>query len=152
VIIILSSITISVLSWFLDLQYHLIASDVTAFISIAIAVYMAALALPLSTEVAEYMKSSDKKLPHKTRMGVLCKYLKRALVVGFLGIITGCASSLIENKTIVNPNGDEELQFPIIYKIFSSLGFGLFIANIIFAWIIFKYIISAVLNGNNLKR
>ena len=146
------SLIVGILSGILNLQYHIIASDVTSFISIAIAVYMAALALPLSKEVSDYMKRADKEIKHKTCMGVLCEYLQKGIMIGFSGIIVGCITTLLENKTIIDSNGELHMRYPELYRFVSSLGFALFSANIILGWIVFKYLKATVLNGNNLQR
>lgn len=146
------SLTVGVFSWILNLQYHLIASDVTSFISIAIAVYIAALALPLSKEVSEYMRRADEEIKHKTCMGVLCEYLQNGLAIGFFGIVVGCITTLLGNVTIMDSNGELHMRCPEIYRLFSSFGFALFFANIMFSFLIFKYIKSTVLNGSNLQR
>ena len=78
-------LTLSI-SWYFKWQYKVIASDVMAFISIAIGLYIAAISFQFGNKMSEYMKKQDKRVPTKTHMGVLCTYLKYATYTGFLVI------------------------------------------------------------------
>lgn len=143
------SIIVGILSWHFNLNYEVIASDAITFISIAIAVYMAAIALPLGNKISNYMKKQDKYISNKTHMGVLCSYLKYAILTGLLSIIDSCLALVISEITFFDKNGTEREKYPQLCGILSSFGFSLFAINIIFAAIIFKYILSLIVNNSN---
>lgn len=142
----ISGILIFISSWLFKLPYHLIASDAIVFISIAIAVYMTALALPLGENMSKYMAKSDKNFSNKTHMNVFCTYIKMAIYSGFFCIIDSCAAKLIAG------DGSLQIQYSFVYNIVSSMGFSLFGISMIFSLLIFKYMLSAILNGNNANR
>ena len=147
-IIILSGIIVFLGAWQLKLSYKVIASDSMTFVSIAIAVYMAAIALPLGDRVSDYMKNQDKHIPTKTHMGVLCAYLKCAVFTGFISIIISCSVLVVSNITIEEDNKIEVEKYPLLCDILCAIGFSLFVVNMIFAAIIFKYMFVSMINNN----
>jgi len=142
-------IVVMVVSWYFDLHYKVIASDAITFVSIAIAVYMAAITLPLGNKASDYMRMKDKYIPHKTHMGILCVYLKCAISVGFLSIIDSCLILVISDITLIDDDGRQQEIYPLLCSILSAIGFSLLAVNMLFALIIFKYIIISTLNNSN---
>ena len=144
-------LTLSISCYF-KWQYKVITSDVMAFISIAIGLYIAAISFQFGNKMSEYMKKQDKRVPTKTHMGVLCTYLKYATYTGFLAIVDSCSVLIISDMTYTEKKENTEIiceRYPELLRIFSSIGFSLFSVSLIFSIIIFNFILFSNLNYKN---
>ena len=152
ILLIIVGILVFFVSWHFELQYKVIASDVMAFISIAIGLYIAAISFQFGSKMSEYMKRQDEKVHTKTHMGVLCAYLKYATYTGFLAIVDSCSVLIISNMTYIEKKEDVEMvceRYPELLHVLSSIGFSLFSASLIFSVIIFNFILLSNLNDKN---
>lgn len=146
-ILILSSITVGIISYLLNIPFEKIASDSITVVSIAIAVYMTAITLLIGNKIVESMGRPDDFIKTKTKLGVLVTYLKSAVLVGILSILDCC---FLKIYIVKDPNQLEDCFkiFNEIYKIVSAIGLALFITTLLFMLLIFRFIATTILNQN----
>ena len=147
-ILIMVTLLAGCIAWIFDIPYYKIASDAITLVTIAIAIYFAAVTLLIGSKTAGIMNQPDYIIKTKTQMGVFMQYLKWAILVGLLSIVDSYITKIYCDEKL-------HLIMPYLYKTISSIGIALLAAMIFFIWIIFEFI-SAVLireshSGTNSK-
>ena len=131
-------IIVTVLSYSASVSYEDLANAAITVVSISVAVYIAAMSSLLGSPYANHLKAVvDKKIRGKSQLGVLATYLRTAGLCGTITIITSCLY-LIPSPVTVSFH---------ITEFFSSISCGIFAVNILFLWVIFRFLSVALINS-----
>ena len=132
-IIIFGFISLFFISCYFELDYSKISSEGITIVSIALAVYIASFSSLTTSTLAKIMENkSDRRIPGKSELGVLEAYLQNAIALGLGCITMSCICKLL----------DKEFLGEIGYKVLSSVGIALLGVNIIFIWLLFKFMLN----------
>lgn len=138
IVIIITFALTSLISFLIKINYIEIAEIAVTVVSIALAVYISAATALLGSAYAKRMrKQQDKKIKDKSSLGVLANYLQNAGALGLATIIISCA--------YISKAFCCEHEFLVIFV--SALSTGIFAVNLLFIWIILKFILTAMLNS-----
>lgn len=138
IVIIITFALTSLISFLIEINYIEIAEIAVTVVSIALAVYISAATALLGSNHAKRMrKQQDKKIKDKFSLGVLVNYLQNAGALGLATIIISCA--------YISKAFCCEHEFLVIFV--SALSAGIFAVNLLFIWIILKFILTAMLNS-----
>ena len=117
-------------TFFLGIDYASIAE-----IAITLAVYTSVASVLIGNPYAHKMKKvRDSEVKTKTSLGVIASYLRGA------GL---CSTATIVISTIYLFEVDG-IRNPTIYQVCSSLACGLFAVNILFMWLVFKFLVNTL--------
>lgn len=130
-------IVVAILSFLMDAAYKDMALAALSVVTISFAVYIAAMSALLGSPYADRLKSvADEKIKTKSQLGVLNTYLR---VAGKTSVLTIAISSLYQFTSLKTNN-------VLFSRIASSLSCGVFALNILFLWLIFSFLSSALIN------
>ena len=122
-------------SLLLQVNYNNITDITVTIISIALAVYIAAMSALLGSPYAKELKEkTDSQIPTQTMLGTLAHYLRWA---GRLGIITIVISCIYKLKPFVIEN-------KIVSSICAALSCSIFSVNILFILLIFVFLVNSL--------
>ncbi len=109
---------------------------------------MTAITLLIGSKIADSMREIDHIIQTKTKLGVLIAYIKCAVLIGIASILDNCF--LIVYR-IEDPEELEQVakSWVNLYKIVSAIGVALFIATLIFMYLIFRFISVSIMNKEN---
>lgn len=132
-IIVFSFIALFCISCYFKLDYRQISSDGITIVSIALAVYIASFSSLTTSNLARVMENkSDRRIPGKSELGVLQNYLQDAIILGLGCIVISCTCKLL----------NEEFIGKRAYLILSSFGIASLGANLMFVWLMFKFMLN----------
>lgn len=142
-------IVVTVLSFFLNIEYSKIAEIAITVVSIALAVYIGAASSLLGSPYAEKLRSiRDVEDTTKTSLGVLAHYLRAA---GFFSMITIIVSSLclldidLPSVLCISPAKCSLLAFlRFLMRVLSAASCGLFFVNVLFIGLILLFLINSI--------
>lgn len=101
VILILFSIIAGVICCVLEFNLVIITSDIVSVVSISSALYLAAYAgIQASPELRKRLKVTDDILKNKSQLTIINNYIKVALVLNIVTIISVCTNSLISDRIV----------------------------------------------------
>lgn len=128
----------TILSYFAEILYDTLAMTAITVVSISVAIYIATMSALLGSPYAEKLKSiRDSKIRGKSQLGVLATYLR---VAGDCGVLTIFVSSLYQIPAVITIP-------PLLQKLVSSVACGVFVVNILFLWLIFRFLVTALINS-----
>ena len=128
----------AVLCYSTKILYDNIADIAITVVSISVAVYIATMSALLGSPYADKLKSiRDTEIKEKSQLGVLTTYLR---VAGNCGILTILVSSLYKIPSIANVS-------PQLQRLTSSISCAIFVINIFFLWLVFKFLATALMNS-----
>lgn len=136
-------IFISLLSFFIKIDYSSIASDSIEVVSIALAVYLAAYAgLQGDSNLAKSLRTKeDKKVKTKTQLGVFNSYIKTALLIGLSTIVISFTIIVIDKYFSLDTTITIKTDW---YYVLSSISFALFALNLVLICLIGRFIINRI--------
>ena len=136
VIILLTFITISLISFKLNLDFNIISGSYVSIISIIIAIYSVFIGSLTGSSLSKKLSlAPDKVFSYKSELGVIKTYAKYALVCAILSLISTLLIQLLFSFF-------ESTHSNICYKVCSSGCFGLFSVNFIFLYLILSFILN----------
>lgn len=146
VVVVMLSVT--AISWIFQFDYENISEIAITVVSIAFAVYIGAISAILGSPYAKRLRSiRDQEIRTKTLLGVFSGYLRTAVLFCILTISTSCLYIFRFGNRLL-------FQFPILEKIYPALGrfacsvsCGLLGINILFMWLVFKFLIVSLSNS-----
>lgn len=165
IILLLVSIIIGGICCLLKLRILAIASDIISVVSISSALYLAAYAgIQASTNLREKLKGIDTKLTDRTQRYVLNSYIKVALILNIVTIISVCASVMISDRIAqyaaltdcllwrivsqLSSNAELLVEMPLAWiaaqEIFNFMSAALFAANLIQMSFIGVFIVNRI--------
>ena len=122
-------------TFFLGIDYASIAEIAITVVAITLAVYTSVASVLIGNPYAHKMKKvRDSEVKTKTSLGVIASYLRGA------GL---CSTATIVISTIYLFEVDG-IRNPTIYQVCSSLACGLFAVNILFMWLVFKFLVNTL--------
>lgn len=131
-----------VLSFLIKAAYKDLSFTAITVVSISLAVYIAAMSALLGSPYADKLKAvADKKIKTKSQLGVLATYLQ---VAGGFSVFTIAISSLYQLASL-------KISNLLLSQIISSISFGVFAVNILFMWLIFSFLSTALINSAQKK-
>lgn len=144
-------IAVYTLSFMAGVAYKDLALAAITVVSISLAVYIAAMSALLGSSYADRLKAiADKKIKSKSQLGVLTTYLR---VSGGFSVFTIAISSLYQFTSLkidsmfllqVDPL---KINSVLLLQIASSISCGAFALNILFIWLIFSFLSTALVNS-----
>lgn len=127
-----------IFSYFAEILYDTLAMTAITVVSISVAVYIAVMSALLGSPYADKLKSiRDSKIRGKSQLGVLTTYLRTA---GDFGILTIIISSLYQIPSVITVP-------PLLQRLVSSASCGIFAINLLFLWLIFRFLVTALINS-----
>ena len=127
-----------ILCYFAEILYDDLAITAITVVSISVAVYIATMSALLGSPYADKLKSvRDSKIRGKSQLGVLTTYLR---VAGNWGILTIIISSLYQIPAVIT--------VPLLlHRLASSAACGIFVVNLWLLWLIFQFLVTAMINS-----
>lgn len=147
-ILLVQIIATTAVAYYFDVPFNRVTSDSIAVVSIGIAVYLTAITLLIGSKIADSMREIDHIIQTKTKLGVLIAYIRCAVLIGIASILDNCF--LIVYK-FEEPEELEQVakSWVNLYRMVSAIGVALFIATLIFMYLIFRFISVSIMNKEN---
>ena len=128
----------AVIAGVLNIEYENLASTAITIVSISVAVYIAAMSSMLGSPYANKLKAvPDSKIHGKSELGVITTYFRTA---EGCGVITICISVLYQIPSPV-------VILPLVKRILSAISCGIFAVNILFLYLLFQFLATALINS-----
>lgn len=135
-------IAVAILSFLSAVTYKNLAITAITVVSISLGVYIAAMSALLGSPYADQLKAvADEKVKTKSQLGVLATYLR---VAGRFSVFTIIISSLYQFTSL-------KINNAFLSQIVSSISCGIFALNILFLWLIFSFLSTALINSAQKK-
>lgn len=131
------AIFIFILSYILQINYVMIASESITIVSIVLAIYMTSFSNLVSSNLANIMKKKeDIHIKGKSQLGVLKTYLNMAIGIGINNIVIACCVLIFDDKfnwSVISPK---------LYYIISSVGFSMLGIDIFFMVLLYRFMVN----------
>lgn len=135
------------LTYIIDVDFSLIASETISVVSIALAIYTFSISTLVGSKFTKNLKENiHKEKSDYTQLDVLRIYFKNATTISIITIILSMFQKLNINIFLLKINkilsSYKFFTFIDLSRIFSSVCFAFLTLNFIFIWLIIKFVLN----------
>lgn len=141
-------IIVTAVSWIFQFDYQDIAETALTVVSIAFAVYIGAISALLGSPYAKRLRAiRDQEIDTKTMLGVFSGYLNTAVLFCLLTISTSCLYIFHFGSKFLLQFQKLKSFYSVLSRFSCSVSCGMLGVNILFMWLIFKFLIVSLSNS-----